>query len=165
MSDTANTPPATPSAQTEPPKPTPPASTPPAATPPAAQQTDWETEAKKWEKRAKENFEKAQKLDQIEVAAKSDMEKLQDKLNATEQEGKDGIVSAFREAAVTFGGIKLEDAETFLTGTDVDTLKKQAARLAEFSNNIPGHVPGEGSTPPALNSDALEQSLRAAVGA
>lgn len=152
---------AAPAAQPEPPKPTPPAT--PPATPAAA--TDWEAEAKKWEKRAKENFEKANKLDEIESASKTEAQKLQDRLNAAEQEGKDGIVAAFREAAITFGGIKSEDANTFLTGTDVDTLKQQAARLAELSKSTPGHVPGEGTAPLALNSNGLEQALRKAVGA
>lgn len=168
MSEATPTPPADPAAQSDPPKPTLPAQAPPAALPQQpASATDWEAEAKKWEKRAKENFEKASKLDKIEEASKTEAQKLQDRLNVVEQEGKDGVVSAFREAAVTFGGIKPEDAAKFLTGTDAETLKDQAARLVELygSQATPGHVPGEGNAPMSLNGDALEQSLRAAVGA
>ena len=90
---------------------------------------------------------------------------MQDRLNQVETYSKQRVIYAFREAAITFGGIDQERAELFLTGADVDTLKRQAAQLAADSQSKPGHVPGEGNTPMALNGDPLEQALRAAVGA
>jgi HK97 family phage major capsid protein len=71
------------------------------------------------------------KLGEIERANESTLEKAQREAQEAREALPAGITAAFRDAAVTFGGIAEEDAELFLTGTDVETLKKQAARLVE----------------------------------
>lgn len=82
----------------EPTVPTPPADppTPPAADPPTpvepTEPKDWQAEAEKWQKfsrqneqRAKDNAAAAKRLGEIEDAAKSDAEKLTEKLAAAEE--------------------------------------------------------------------------------
>lgn len=132
---------------------------------PAESSTDWEAEAKKWEKRSKENFTTAQRVPQLE----QQLETLQSQLNDAEHRVTESTVDAYREAARLFAGIPQEDADLFLTGGDKDTLSKQAARLAEkFAQQQPtaGHVPAEGRAPEALalNSNGLEQALKSKLG-
>lgn len=71
------------------------------------------------------------RLTEIERANESAIDKAQREAQEAVQNAATATVTAFREAAVKFGGISAEDAELFLTGTDADTLTKQAARLVE----------------------------------
>jgi hypothetical protein len=92
------------------------------------------------------------KLDQIEAANMSDLERAQ-------KEAADA-----KEAAQH--GISDEDAELFLTGNDLDTLTRQATRLKERApaGPQPDLSQGAGGVP-ALNSDGLTEALARAVGA
>lgn len=56
-------------------------------------------------------------------------------------------VEALRWRVAATKGIDPEDVELFLTGTDEDTLTKQAERLAERVQTPGNRVPGEGTTP------------------
>ena len=92
--------------------------------------------ALKAEREARKAAEKAQadlqaKLDEIARANESAIEKAQREAKEAQEEAAKAPVLAFREAAVKFGGISREDAELFLTGADVETLEKQAARLMD----------------------------------
>ena len=49
-------------------------------------QVDWKAEARKWEARAKENKAKADAYDEAQEAAKSDLQKAQDKIARLEKE-------------------------------------------------------------------------------
>lgn len=135
--------------------------------------TDWQAEAKKWEKRAKDNVEKARRFDQIEQAwqgSKSESERLTEALNAAQQAAEKAQADALRYRIAAKHQINDADAELFLTGTDADTLERQAARLAEqITQGQPprGYVPGEGSSPaspPALNSTGLEDAIKSKLG-
>lgn len=53
------------------------------------EKTDWKAEARKWEARAKENKAKADKLDEIEEANKSDLEKATTRAEKAERELKE----------------------------------------------------------------------------
>lgn len=161
MSDDASTP--NPNADgtapeaAQPPKPAPPAAASPA--------TDWEAEAKKWEKRSKDNYAEAQKVPTLSQQVTT----LETQLNQLQHESSESVTAAFREAATLFAGISEEDANTFLTANDKDALSKQAARLKEmFAQQQPkaGHVPAEGRAPEALalNSNGLEQALKSKLG-
>jgi hypothetical protein len=97
---------------------------------PAQPEIDWKAEARKWEERAKENAEARKRLDEIEAASKSDLEKATEARQAAEQERDAARAEALRYKVASKHGISDEDAELFLTGTDEDTLTKQAERLA-----------------------------------
>jgi hypothetical protein len=60
----------------------------PAANPaadPAQGDTDWKAEARKWESRAKENSAAKKRLDELEEAAKTDLEKATSRAEAAEK--------------------------------------------------------------------------------
>lgn len=74
---------------------------------------------------------KADKFDQLEEANKSEQQKLTDRAEAAEQAAEKAQAEALRFKVASKHGISDEDAELFLTGTDEDTLTKQAQRLSD----------------------------------
>lgn len=146
----------------------------PKPTPPKTDQTDdktdWRAEAKKWEQRAKENVDKARRLDKIEDANKSETQRLTEALTAAQQQAEKAQADALRFRIAAKHNITDADADLFLTGSDADTLERQAARLAEqITKGQPprGYVPGEGTSPtrsPALNSTGLEDAIKSKLG-
>lgn len=88
-----------------------------------------EREARKAAERERDEFRR--KVEEAERANESVIEKAQREAKEAQEAAAKAPVLAFREAAVKFGGISREDAELFLTGADVETLEKQAARLMD----------------------------------
>jgi hypothetical protein len=70
----------------------------------------------------------AARIKEFEDRDKSELQKAQDAAAEADQRA----VDAWREALTAAHGISDEDAEVFLTGTDAETLKRQAARLVEL---------------------------------
>lgn len=139
--------------------PAPPAQEPPKPPPadPPVDETDWKAEARKWEQRAKENKSAADRLNALEAANKSEVEKANDAKAAAEQHAAKAEAEALRWKVAAKHGISDEDAELFLTGTDEETLIKQAQRLTDRASDRKkqgNHVAREGSTPPAADNDA-----------
>ncbi len=138
---------------------------------PARAEVDWKTEARKWEKRAKENAEAAKRLAEIEEAQKSEAEKVAERLAKAERAAAEAEARALRREIALEHKLSKDDAALLDAVSDEDAMRRLAARLAEqaaerdrhISNNG-AYVPAEGKTPPALNSDQLEQSLRKALG-
>lgn len=98
---------------------------------PPAETTDWVAEARKWEQRAKENKTAADELAQIKESQKSDAERAADALRAAQSEAEQARAELLRyKVAATHGITDADDIALFLTGTDEDTLTKQATRLA-----------------------------------
>ncbi len=95
-----------------------------------AQETDWKAEARKWEARAKENTEAAKRLQEIEDAQKSEAEKAAERMAQLEKDAATARSEALRLKVAIKHGISDEDADLFLTGSDEETLTKQAERLA-----------------------------------
>lgn len=119
---------------------------------------------------AKQNRLAAQELDKVKQAQMTDLEKAQAQARSYEEAAAKAQAEALRWRIAAKHGISDEDAQTFLTGGDEASLERQAQRLASLSTASPATPKpdltqaGKG-TPPALNSDDLEQSLKAAVGA
>lgn len=88
-----------------------------------------EREARKAAERERDEFRR--KVEEAERANESVIEKAQREAKEAQEAAAKAPIQAFREAAVKFGGISREDAELFLTGADVETLEKQAARLMD----------------------------------
>lgn len=85
------------------------------------------------EREARKTAEKAAadaaaRIKEFEDRDKTELQKAQD----AAAEADKRAVDAWREALTTAHGISEEDAAVFLTGTDADTLKRQAARLVEL---------------------------------
>lgn len=112
---------------------------------------------------------KASRLDEIEAANKSELEKATDLAAAAEKERDDARAEALRLRVAVEHSISIEDADLFLTGRDEETLRAQAGRLVAREaerKKSGGYVPKEGAStePPALNSNQLEADLKRALG-
>jgi hypothetical protein len=88
-------------------------------------------EAAQYRTEAKANADAAKRLQEIEDANKSELQKATDRLTAIERERDQARIDGLRFKVAVKHGISEEDAELFLTGTDEDSLTRQAARLAE----------------------------------
>lgn len=110
----------------------------------------WKQKAREQEKRAKENAEAAKRLAEIEDANKSDAERAAGRIAELEEALRKQSTEALRFKVASKFGIGDEDADLFLTGSDEETLTKQAERLAarEGERKKQGNnVPREGNNP------------------
>ena len=69
---------------------------------------------------------KAQKLDEFEAKAQADLEAANEATAAAEQRAADAELDALRWRVAVKHGISAEDVEMFLSGTDEDSLTRQA---------------------------------------
>lgn len=127
----------------------------------------WKQKAREQEKRAKENAEAAKRLAEIEESQKSDAEKSAERIKQLETEASAARSDALRFKVASKFGIGDEDADLFLTGSDEETLTKQAERLAGRSDERKkkgNYVPREGQTS-SNKSDPKREFLREISGA
>lgn len=106
-------------------------------------------------------------LDDINAKTLSKEEAAEKRASEAEARAQAAEAKSLRYEIAAQHGINRDDADLFLTGTDEDTLTRQAERLAEHTKKPEGlYVPAEGHQPsaPALNSDELETSLRKKLG-
>lgn len=105
-------------------------------------------------------------LDKIRAANMSDLERAQMEAKTATEAAAKATADALRFRVAAQHGISEEDAELFLTGSDADTLNKQASRLKERTPTGPKPDPTQGAQRDlALNGDGLTQALARAVGA
>lgn len=127
----------------------------------------WKQKAREQEKRAKENASAAQRLAEYEEANKTEAQKTADRLAAAEKVAADARQEALRLRIATRFQIGDEDADLFLTGSDEDTLTKQAERLAgraQERKKHGNHVPREGAATPPPGDDPLREFTRSVFG-
>lgn len=137
----------------------------PAGTPTApeapAQETDWKAEAKKWEARAKENFEAATKLAAIEESQKTEAQKAADKIAALEAENagfkKRDQVAAWAKEIVKGSPIP---ADALRGDTEAD-LK---AHFEQLKSLIPAGTPKKGALGPYVPSEGQQPNQPLAGG-
>lgn len=106
---------------------------------------------------------KAAKLDELEAANKSEIEKAVEKATAAEQAAAQAKADALRWKIAAKHGITDDDAELFLTGTDEETLTKQAERLTQRvvdRKKQGNHVPREGTPPREPQEDEMRAFTR-----
>ena len=115
----------------------------------------------------KELKAKAARLDEIEQANKSELEKATERISAAEQARDGAVAESLRLRVAAKHGIGSEDADLFLTGSDEETLKKQAERLIardgdrKKNNN---HVPREGTNPATTGAGDEREFVRELFG-
>ena len=125
---------------------------------------DAERAARKAAEKAAADLQK--QLDEINRANESALERAQREAKEAQEAAAKATADALRFRVAAKHGISSEDADLFLTGTDEATLERQAARLVERTPTSPLPDPTQGGqgTPPALNSNALEQALKSKLG-
>ena len=130
----------------------------------------WKAKAREQEKRAKDNAKAAERLSEIEEAQKSEAEKAADRIRDLEQQLNEANRSSLRFKVASKYGIGDEDADLFLTGSDEETLTKQAQRLADRQEAAgkprapqPDPNQGRGNNAPANTADQFAAALGAAL--
>ena len=118
---------------------------------------------------AKENRLKAKQLDEIKRSQMSELEQATAAAEENRRAAEQARAEALRWRVAAKHGISDEDADTFLTGTDEETLIRQAERLASLSSKSgntpkPDRSQGGSGQAQALNGDGLEQALRSKLG-
>lgn len=96
----------------------------------AAEAAKWKAMARKHEKDAKTNADKASKFDQVEAKNKTESEKLAEAKAKAEQDATDARAEAARLTAAIKHGLTEDDLELLGTGTP-DEITERAAKLAK----------------------------------
>lgn len=109
---------------------------------------DWKAKSREWESKAKANKTAAEELAALKQAQMSEQERLTAQLTEATQQAETARTEALRLRIAVKHGVSDEDADLFLTGTDEDTLTRQALRLASREQDrrkSGNHVPREGT--------------------
>jgi hypothetical protein len=129
------------------------------------EETDWKSEARKWETRAKSNVEAADRWREYETSLKSEDEKRAERLAEVEKELETERAQRARLEIASAKGISGE-AVNLLTGTTRDEIEKQAdallALIADQSNPKPPKPidrQGRETTENNSTADAFARSL------
>lgn len=121
------------------------------------------SEAAEYRTKAKANADAADELARIKESQKTEAEKAAERLAELETENLKTKAELIRLRVASKHGISAEDAELFLTGTDEDSLTKQAERLAamEPAKKPRGsYVPSEGKNPTPGDGNELRDVAR-----
>jgi pyruvate/2-oxoglutarate dehydrogenase complex dihydrolipoamide acyltransferase (E2) component len=101
----------------------------PVETPDTSEVEKWKALARKNEQRAKENADKAKRLDELEEANKSEQQKLADAAELARKEAAETAVELAKLRAAVKHGLTDDDLELLGTGTP-DEIEARAERLA-----------------------------------
>lgn len=116
--------------------------------------TDWEKEAKKWkelsrknETAAKANSEKAKRLDEIEEASKSELQKAQEENERLQAEAREAI----REAVAQKHGVPAN----FVNGATREDMEASAKELQEWGGAGKSRTQGSGTDAAGKRGDSI----------
>ncbi|MET7741985.1 hypothetical protein [Streptomyces sp. NPDC005385] len=121
-------------------------------------ETDWKAAARKWEKIAKSNKTAVDELAKANTTLETSKKELAEQKKAT----ADAQAALTRYKVASKYAISEEHMNLFLTGSDEETLEKQASALSERTVKTPrpdraqGNRNGTGAT---SNADAFAQAL------
>lgn len=103
-------------------------------------------------------------LDEINAANLSDLEKAQKAATDAQAAAEKAQAEALRYRIAAKNSISDEDAELFLTGTDEETLSRQAARLVDRTPTSPRPDPSQGSKGGSASGTTADQFAAAIEG-
>ncbi|MFE1170448.1 hypothetical protein [Nocardiopsis sp. NPDC058789] len=115
---------------------------------------DWKAKSREWEKRAKANAGAAKRLEEIEDAKKSEVERATGKQQRAEKERDDAVAKLLRYEVATAAGLPLSVAHR-LQGATAEELEADARELvklladkkeAERKENLVDPSAGRGSS-------------------
>lgn len=137
---------------------------------PQGEETDWKSEARKWESRAKQNKEAAERLKELEDSKKSEQEKLTERLSDLESTAKSSTLEAARLRVALRKGLTETQAKR-LVGDTVEELEADAEELlASFQTDEPSDSPRRpkerlraGAAPDAEPQQSSEELVEAVI--
>jgi len=105
-------------------------------------------------------------LDEIAAANLTELERAQQSATEATATAETAMKEALRLRVAAKHGINDEDADLFLTGSDQETVERQAAALVARTSAGPKPDLSQGAqgNPLALNSNGLEQALKSKLG-
>lgn len=124
----------------------------PNETPDTPAETDWQAEARKWEKRSKENLATAKanetaakRLAELEESQKTEAQKTQERLDAAEKRASELELKATRAEVAAAKGVPVD----LLSGSTHQELEASADALIAFRGDPAKGpiIPGQGRTP------------------
>lgn len=141
-----------------------------------AQETDWKAQARRWEDRAKANRAEAdankaaaERLAQIEDEAKTEAQRLTDRLSQSEQRATAAERDLERMRVIAKHAVP-EEYQDLIQGADTAALEASAQKVAGLikthaASSASYVIPTEGTAPAMpLNGDGIERSLRNVLG-
>lgn len=93
----------------------------------------------------KKNADLQKQIDALNAEKMSELERAQKAAKDAEEAAATAAAEALRLRVAAKHGISDEDADLFLTGTDAETLERQAARLVERTPASPRPDPSQGA--------------------
>lgn len=115
------------------------------------QLNDWKSHARTWETRAKDGQEAIAKLQEIEDAKKSELEKATERAAQLEADLAEAKHAALKNGLAAEFGLSAEDSSLFLTAGDEEGLRKQAeALVSRISKASETEAPVMGNVIPGL---------------
>lgn len=137
---------------------------------PAGAITDWEAEAKKWEKRAKDAWPKVKEYDALIESQKTEQDRAAEAMTKALNDAETAKQEALRFRLAARHGISDEDAELFLTGSSEEVMERQAQRWVAANMAAATAGPradlsqGNSNQDTALNGDPLEDAIKSKLG-
>lgn len=125
---------------------------------PAPETTDWKSEARKWEARAKSNSDAAKRLEDIENQSKTELQKAAERAEAAERRIQEfesaQQVAKWKSEVSKDTGIPVEA----LSGSSLEDIAAHAAVLQPLIKPAPKgpRVPNVGDTPSSTSGEDLE---------
>lgn len=128
---------------------------------PPSDAVDWKAQARKWEERAKANYDKAKAYDEAEEARKSDLQKALEESERLKEE-LDGVrrkaeLDAIRARVAKEAGVP----ESLVTGDDEESMAEFAKAVAAFAK--PDPAPKTPATGKFASDGGGEQDAKAAL--
>lgn len=125
-------------------------------------QTDWKAEARKWQRRAQENFEKARAYDDDQEKQKSELQKAQEEAAAWKKQVDDLNAKAEADAARAKVARETGVPAELIAGDDEDSMREFAEAVAKWgkpSSAPRTRKPGSFANDAGESKDAAKREL------
>lgn len=123
--------------------------------------TDWKSEARKWEQRAKANATAAEELTKLKEAEKTELQRLQERAEQAEARLAQSEIQSMHARLAAEYGVPVEA----IHGDDEDTARQSAQKVVEWASSTfqsKKKAPSRGLQSGASSSDRLSGKERAA---
>ena len=123
--------------------------------------TDWKSEARKWEQRAKANASAAEELTKLKESEKTELQRLQERAEQAEARLAQTEIQSMHARLAAEYGVPVEA----IHGDDEDTARQSAQTVVEWASSTfqpKKKVPARGLQSGASSSDRLSGKERAA---